>query len=82
MSTTITPLQGAEFWKDKTKELAEPDKNASPSLALTAEQSSQTSLNLCWGIECWADWREAAKQIKITRCRAWMKRLLSLRRTL
>lgn len=64
MSTTLSPLQGAEFWKDKTKELAEPDKNASPSLALTAEQSSQSSLNLCWGIDRWPLWREAAKQIK------------------
>ncbi len=64
MSSTLSPLQGAEFWKDKTKELAEPDKNASPSLALTAEQSSQSSLNLVWGIEQWPNWREAAKQIK------------------
>ena len=39
MSMTMLPvLQGAEFWSDKTKELAEPDKNASPSLAITAEQ--------------------------------------------
>ena len=64
MSTTLSSLQGAEFWKDKTKELAEPDKNASPSLAITAEQSSQSSLSLCWGIERWPEWREAAKQIK------------------
>ena len=64
MSSPSNPLQGADFWKDKTKELAEPDKNASPSLALTAEQSSQASLSLCWGIERWPQWREAAKQIK------------------
>lgn len=64
MSTTSSPLKGADFWKDKTKELAEPDKNASPSLALTAEQSSKSSLTLCWGIERWSEWREAAKDIK------------------
>ncbi len=64
MATTVSPLQGAEFWAHKTKELAEPDQNASPSLAITAEQSSQASLKLCWGIERWPQWREAAKQIK------------------
>ena len=64
MATDSTALQGAEFWTDKTKELAEPDKTASPSLAITAEQSSQSSLKLCWGIEQWPNWREAAKQIK------------------
>ncbi len=64
MSTTSSPLQGADFWKNKTKELAEPDKNASPSLAITAEQSSQSSLKLCWGVEQWPNWREAAKLIK------------------
>lgn len=57
-------LQGAEFWTDKTRDLAEPDKNASPSLAITAEQSAHSSLALCWGIEQWPRWREAAKQIK------------------
>ena len=62
--TMLPVLQGAEFWADKTKELAEPDKNASPSLARTAEESAQSSLALCWGIEQWPKWREAAKQIK------------------
>lgn len=62
--TMLPILQGAEFWADKTKELAEPDKNASPSLARTAEESAQSSLALCWGIEQWPKWREAAKQIK------------------
>ena len=64
MSTTPNALQGAEFWKDKTKELAEPDAKASPSLAITAEQSAQSSLKLCWDIPQWPSWREAAKQIK------------------
>ena len=65
MSMTMLPvLQGAEFWSDKTRELAEPDKNASPSLAITAEQSAQSSLTLCWNIKQWPAWREAAKQIK------------------
>ncbi|MDO5308043.1 MAG: lactate utilization protein B [Planctomycetia bacterium] len=64
MSATTNALSGAEFWIDKTKELAEPDKTASPALALTAEQSSQASLTLCWGIEQWPLWRQAAKEIK------------------
>lgn len=65
MSITRLPvLQGAEFWTDKTKELAEPDENASPSLAITAEQSAQSSLSMCWGIDQWPTWREAAKEIK------------------
>ena len=64
MSEQSDALKGAEFWQEKTKELAEPDKNASPSLAITAEQSSQSSLKLCWGLEQWPSWREAAKQIK------------------
>ena len=64
MSGISTPLRGADFWSDKTRELAEPDRNASPSLALTAEQSSQNSLKLCWGIEQWSQWRESAKEIK------------------
>ena len=64
MSGTKNPLLGADFWADKTRELAEPDPNASPSLALTAEQSSQSSLTLCWGIERWPEWREKAKEIK------------------
>jgi len=65
MSMTMLPvLQGAEFWSDKTKELAEPDNNASPSLAITAEQSAQSSLSLCWGLKQWPNWRESAKLIK------------------
>ena len=64
MSGISKPLQGADFWSDKTRELAEPDKKASPSLALTAEQSSQNSLRLCWGIDQWPLWRESAKEIK------------------
>ena len=65
MSMTMLPvLQGAEFWSDKTRELAEPDKNASPSLAITAEQSAQSSLTLCWNLKQWPEWRESAKLIK------------------
>ena len=64
MSGISKPLQGADFWSDKTRELAEPDKKASPSLALTAEQSSQNSLRLCWGIDQWPLWRESAKELK------------------
>ncbi len=62
MTTTSTPLTGADFWKDETKGLAEP--NASESLALTAERSADASLAHCWSIERWPEWREAAKQIK------------------
>ena len=62
MSTSTSPLQGAEFWKKETKGLAEP--NASESLALTAERSAASALETCWGIDRWPDWREAAKQIK------------------
>lgn len=62
MSTTTSPLQGAEFWEKETKGLAEP--NASKSLALTAERGAASALEICWGIERWPDWREAAKQIK------------------
>lgn len=62
MSTTISPLRGADFWKKETKGLLEP--NASESLALTAERSAASALEVCWSIERWPEWREAAKQIK------------------
>lgn len=53
---------GAAFLKEETKGLAEP--KGSLSLALSAESSEKKSLELCWGIEAWPQWRQIAHDVK------------------
>ncbi len=58
----MTTLTGAEFLSKENNGLSEP--RGPKSLAITSEKSAEQNLNLCWGIDRWADWRQQAHDIK------------------
>jgi len=60
--TTTPHLTGAAFLKEETHGLMEP--NSSVSLDVSAEKSAKINLEVCWGIENWPNWRQAAHDIK------------------
>ncbi len=62
MSADQKRYEGAAFLKEENKNLAEP--HGSESLAISAERSAQASLELCWGIDAWPQWRQTAHDVK------------------
>lgn len=53
---------GAAFYSQETKHLAEPEKNEA--LELCSVRSAKSSKDLCWGIDQWSQWRQLAHDVK------------------
>jgi len=53
---------GAEFLKRETIGLYEP--HGPEALAVTSEKSARSNLELCWAIDDWPKWRQAAHDVK------------------
>ena len=60
--STSSHLEGAEFWPEETKGLAEP--SAPKSLGVSAEKSSKDNRAVTDAVPYFQDWREAAHRIK------------------